>query len=46
MNTFTTKKIANRLTLGERLRKARLGFDLSLEQVEFLTKIKQKMGFL
>jgi len=42
MNTFTTKKIANRLTLGERLRKARLKNELSLEQAERITKIKQK----
>ncbi|MFH1749514.1 MAG: RodZ domain-containing protein [bacterium] len=42
MNTFTTKKIVNRLTLGEELRKARLKVELSLEQAEHITKIKQK----
>ncbi|MFC1656434.1 RodZ domain-containing protein [Patescibacteria group bacterium] len=42
MTNFTTKKIANRLTLGERLRKARLKCELSLDSAEHLTKIKKK----
>lgn len=42
MKAFTTKRIANRLTLGEKLRKARLLLELSLEQAEQITKIKQK----
>ncbi len=42
MTNFTTKKITNRLTLGETLRKARLKIELSLQQAEYTTKIKQK----